>query len=187
MGGLAGGLGGGGGGGKSGGGGSGGASNFDIGLIEQAIGQNIQALHNRYQQLGIGVPSGDPLTAALQGHSLTYAGPSTMEQQDVSAQRNILGPAAIGQVQANNVRNPFAPGSPANLAELASQQQQFAQASGSLAGSQAAQAVAGNVNAGGGGTSSTVPGGTPINPSGGTPDAGTPAGLASLQGGTKIG
>lgn len=152
-----------GGGGKSGGGGGGqgGASDFDIGLINQAVGQNIEALQNRYRQLGLGQPSGDPLTAALGGTSLTYAGPSTMEAQDIAAQHNI-GQAAIGQVQAGNILNPFAPGSPANLAELASQQQQFQQASGSLAGSQAAQADQGNVNAGGGGTSSTVPGGTPL-------------------------
>lgn len=179
-------AGGGGGGGKGGGGGgSGGASDFDLAMIGQAVGQNIQALQNRYAQLGLGVPGGDPLTAALGGQSLTSAGPSTMEQQDVAAQQQI-GQAAIGQVQQGNIANPFAPGSPANLAELASQQQQFEQASGSLAGSQAAQATnTGNANAGGGSTSQTVPGGTPL-PSG--IDAGTPA-LASGQDqtGTRIG
>lgn len=171
---LAGGMGGGGG--K--GGGQGGASNFDMGLIEQAIGQNIQALQNRYKQLGLGVPSGDPLQAALSGTSLTYAGPSTMEQQDVAAQRQI-GQAGIGQVQANNITNPFAPGSPGNLNELANQQNQFQNASGSLAGAQEAQ----NTPLGGGGTAPgrgggggglTVPGGTPLT-GGGIRNVGTPA------------
>lgn len=165
---LAGGLGGGGGG--KGGGGQGGASDFDLGLIEQAVGQNIQALQNRYKQLGLGVPSGDPLQAALHGQSLTYAGPSTMEQQDVAAQQQI-GQAGIGQIQENNINNPFAPGSPANLNELANQQNQFLSASGSLAGTQAANAQGGGTSGGGGGLS--VPGGTPLT-GGGIRDAGTP-------------
>lgn len=148
-------------------GGQGGASNFDIGLIEQAVGQNIQALQNRYKQLGLGVPSGDPLQAALHGTSLTYAGPSTMEQQDIANQQQI-GQAAIGQVQTNNIGNQFAPGSPANLNELANQQNQFLSASGSLAGTQAAQ------GGGGGGGGLTVPGGTPLTGGGlrGTPQIG---------------
>lgn len=141
----------GGGGGKGGGGGSGGASNFDIGLLEQAVGQNIEALHNRYMQLGLGVPSGDPLQAALHGQSLTYAGPSTMEQQDISAQQQ-AGQAGIGQVQANNINQPSAPGSPANLNFLANQQNLLANAQGGLAGLAAA-------NAGGGSTSSVGTGG----------------------------
>src|SRR5215471_4367582 len=114
---------GGGGGGKGGGGGQGGASDFDMALINKATGQNIQALENRYKQLGLGQPSGDPLTAATGGTSLTYAGPSSMESQDVAAQQQI-GQAAVGAVQAANIKNPFAPGSPANLAELASQNTQ---------------------------------------------------------------
>lgn len=142
-------LAGGGGGGKGGGGGggSGGASNFDIGLFEQAVGQNIEALHNRYMQLGLGVPSGDPLQAALHHQSLTYAGPSTMEQQDIAAQQQ-AGEAGIGQVQANNINNQFAPGSPANINELNNQQNLLANAQGGLAGLAAA-------NAGGGSTGGT--------------------------------
>lgn len=158
------------GGGGKGGGGQGGASDFDIGLIQEAVGQNIQALQNRYKQLGLGVPSGDPLQAALSGTSLTYAGPSTMEQQDVAAQQQI-GQAGIGQIQANNITNPFAPGSPANLNELANQQNQFLSASGSLAGSQAAQAAPGG-GAGSGGGGLSVPGGTPLT-GGGIRDVGT--------------
>lgn len=159
-----------GGGGKGGGGGgSGGVSDFAMQAIEQAVGQNIEALQNRYKQLGLGQPSGDPLTAALHGQSLTYAGPSTMEAQDVANQQQI-GQGALGQIQAQNVGNPFAPGSPANLAELASQQQQFQSASGSIAGARDA------ANAGGSGTGGglTVPGGTPLT-GGGIRDTGTPA------------
>lgn len=151
MGGMA---GGGGGGGKGGGGGSGGVSDFAMEMIQQAVGQNIQALQNRYKQLGLGQPSGDPLTAAMGGTSLTYAGPSTMENQDV-AQQNQIGQAAQGSLQAANVDNPFAPGSPANLAELASQQAQFQSASGSIAGARDA------ANAGGPGTGPGTGLGTP--------------------------
>jgi hypothetical protein len=144
-----------GGGGGKGGGGSGGVSDFDMAAIQQLIGQNIQALQNRYKQLGLGQPSGDPLTAALGGTSLTYAGPSTMENQDV-ADQNQLGQAAIGQVQTQNVDNPFAPGSPANLAFLASQQAQAASAAGTAA-SQFGDGNAGGPSTGG---NATVPGGT---------------------------
>lgn len=151
-------------------GGQGGASDFDLGLIQQAVGQNIQALQNRYKQLGLGVPSGDPLQAAQSGTSLTYAGPSTMEQQDISAQQQI-GQAAIGQVQAGNVNNPFAPGSPANLGELAHQQFLAQNAAGGLAGSRDSGAGGGG---GGGGGNLSVPGGTPLT-GGGIRDAGTPA------------
>ena len=112
--------GGGGGGGVNTGGGQGGASNFDVGLFNQAVGQNIQELQNRYQQLGIGIPSGDPAQAARTGTSLVRAGPSTMEQQDVANQQNVL-QALIGQQQAANASNPFAPGSPANLGAAANQ------------------------------------------------------------------
>lgn len=168
MGGIA---GGGGGGGKSGGGGgSAGVSDFSMQAIAEAVGQNIEALQNRYKQLGLGQPSGDPLTAAREHTSLTYAGPSTMEAQDVANQQNI-GQAAVGSLQAANVNNPFAPGSPANLAELASQQQQFQSASGNIAGAQAANAGGGSTSdlSGGGG----IGGGTPLT-GGGLRDTGTP-------------
>jgi hypothetical protein len=150
----------GGGGGKSGGG-SGGASDFDLFAIQQAVGQNIDALQNRYKQLGIGEPSGDPLQAALKGTSLTYAGPSTMEQQDIAAQ-NQIGQAAVGSVQAANINNPFAPGSPANLATLAQQQSQLSGTLGNIAG----------FNAGGG---STGTGALPNPGGGGIRDTGTSA------------
>lgn len=143
-----------GGGGGKGGGGSGGVSDFAMEMIQEAVGQNIQALQNRYKQLGLGQPSGDPLTAAMGGTSLTYAGPSTMEAQE-TANQNQIKEAAQGKVQAENVDNPFAPGSPANLAELASQQAQFTSASGSIAGARDA------ANAGGPGTGPGTGFGTP--------------------------
>jgi hypothetical protein len=167
----------GGGGGKGGGGGSGGVSDFDMAMIQQAIGQNIQALQNRYKQLGLGQPSGDPLTAALGGTSLTYAGPSTMETQDV-ADQNQLGQAAIGQVQAQNVSNPFAPGSPANLAELASQNAQAASAAGTAAANFGGNAGGPST---GGDTGGVNLGQTP-NPlgGGGFRDTGTPLGTGNI-------
>lgn len=157
-----GGIAGGGGGGKGGGGGgSAGVSDFSMAQIAQAVGQNIEALQNRYKQLGLGQPSGDPLTAALGHTSLTYAGPSTMEAQDIANQQNI-GQAAVGSLQAANVSNPFAPGSPANLAELAAQNQQAQSSFGSIAGARDANTA----NAGGPGTGSgtgdNVPGGTSL-------------------------
>jgi len=152
---------GGGGGGKSGGG-SGGASDFDMALINKATQENIQALENRYKQLGLGQASGDPLTAALHGQSLTYAGPSTMEAQDVANQQQ-LGQAAIGQVQAENITNKFAPGSPANLAFQQSQLTQLASAAGQTAGQ-----FGGNA-----GTGSTSNAGGDVNPSSGSTSPGT--------------
>ena|ERR1700746_3364426 len=168
MGGMMGG-GGGGKGGGGGGGGSGGASDLGMMLINKATQENIHALQNRYKQLGLGQASGDPLTAALGKQSLTYAGPSTMEAQDVQAQKDI-GQAAIGEVQAQNIGNQFAPGSPANLAFLASQNLQAATAAGKAAGLQG--------NAGGPGTGPSLgqnPGSGPFsNPPANFQDAGTP-------------
>jgi hypothetical protein len=75
-----------------------------------------------------------------------------MEAQDIAGQQQI-GQAAIGQVQAQNITNPFAPGSPANLAELASQNAQLAGAAGQTLGQFGG-------NAGGPSTGGNVPGGT---------------------------
>jgi hypothetical protein len=132
-----GGMGGGGGGKGGGGGGDGGASAFDMMLMQKVGQENIQAIENRYKQLGLGQPSGDPIQAAMQGKDLTYAGPSTMEQQDVKAQQDIE-QAAVGAVQVSNINNPSAPGSPANLNALAAQNFAAQDAAGSFAGSQAA-------------------------------------------------
>ena len=159
------------GGGGGGGGGSGGVSDFDFAMLQQAVGQNIEALQNRYKQLGLGVPGGDPLQAALGGTSLTYAGPSTMEMQDVAAQ-NKTGQAALGQLQASNVNTQFAPGSPANLAALAQQQQLASSSFGSIAGARDAAATGGGQGVPGGGAPLNIDGG---GSGGNVRDTGTPA------------
>jgi hypothetical protein len=65
--------------------GPGGLSGADVGLAQQALGQNIGAIHNRYAQLGLGVPAGGTTAgqAAQGGTSLAYGSPSTMENQDI--------------------------------------------------------------------------------------------------------
>ena len=98
--------------------GSGGLSGFDLGAIQQALGQDITMLNNRYQQLGIGVPDpnvfgGDPLTAAQQGGSLAWGSPGTAEQTDISG-LNQLANASLGQLQQQNQSNPAISGTPAN-------------------------------------------------------------------------
>jgi hypothetical protein len=97
-----------------------GLSDADIQAINAATGQTQQFLHNRYAQLGIGVPSGDPAQAAASGTSLAYAGPGTAEQTDIlgAAQQ---GQAALGGQQIANAGNPAIPGSFANLQSLANQ------------------------------------------------------------------
>jgi hypothetical protein len=62
-----------------------GVSPFDLGAINTATGQNVQATENRYNQLGLGG--------------------STMEGQDVTAAQD-MGQAMIGQEQTANVGNP---------------------------------------------------------------------------------
>ncbi|HEX3521260.1 MAG TPA: hypothetical protein VHT52_04145 [Stellaceae bacterium] len=61
-----------------------GPSAFDLQAIQSAVGQNIQAIQNRYQQLGLGG--------------------STMEGQDVTGAQN-MGTAMTGQEQTANVGN----------------------------------------------------------------------------------
>lgn len=109
----------------------GGLSGADLGLIQQALGFGTQAMHNRYEQLGLGTPDpgvfgGDPATAAKAGGSLAYGGPGTSEIMDVQGLGN-LAQAALGQLQTTNQTNPAIPGSAANqqqgLQNLASQQQ----------------------------------------------------------------
>lgn len=95
----------GGGGGKGGSSSSSGLSPIDIALLQQALGNATQAMHARYQQLGLGVPGGDPMNPH-------YAGPSTMEQQDVGAIPSQQGglpqiaSSLAGQTQMANLNNP---------------------------------------------------------------------------------
>jgi hypothetical protein len=93
--------------------GGGGLSGADVGLIQQALGQGSQAIHNRYAQLGLGVPSGDPAQAAATGQNLHYAGAGTAEQMDVQGLGQ-LAQAALGQLQNQNANNPAISGSTAN-------------------------------------------------------------------------
>jgi hypothetical protein len=97
-------------GGSSGGGGKGGIDPLsgggltpeDFGLVSQAVGLNTQAIHNRYSQLGLGVPSGSGQQAAATGTNLQAAGPSTMEGQDIQGAQ-LQGQALLGQLQNANL------------------------------------------------------------------------------------
>jgi hypothetical protein len=97
-------------------GGGGGLSGMDFGLLGEALGLGTTGIHNRYEQLGIGVPSGDPASAAASGSNLTYSGPSTMETTDIGGLGS-LAQAALGQLQVSNINNPAIPGSPANIGQ----------------------------------------------------------------------
>lgn len=100
-----------------------GLSGLDFALIEQAHGLGTEAIHNRYQQLGLGTSSGDPATAAAGHQSLSYADPSTMETSDIHGLGS-MAKAALGQLQNTNQQNPAIPGSVANQAQAINQQTQ---------------------------------------------------------------
>ena len=109
----------------------GGLSPFDVSTSEAATGQNVEAIQNRYAQLGIENPGGDP-------RNPTPSGPSTMEMQDVEG-ANLAGAASLGNIE--NISLGPAPGSAlnnavqlANLTNQAQAQQQFQQSLGQLAG-----------------------------------------------------
>ena len=126
-----------GGGGKGGGGGDQlSPTQADEFFTQVALGQNEQAIQNRYKQLGIGVPQGSSgmgptgiHQAAFQsGANLGYGSPSTMEQMDIGTIPSRTG-GAIGMAHAlaGQLFNPeqaagFGPGGP--LEQLAQQQQQ---------------------------------------------------------------
>ena len=121
----------GGGGGGKGGGSSGGVSDVDAQMAMWALGQNEQAVHNRYQQLGLGKPSGTAAQAAAGGTSLTSAGPSTMEQMDIGTIPTETGGAqGMARALLGSLFNPvnaagLGPGGPVSqLQTLAGQQQQ---------------------------------------------------------------
>lgn len=141
---------GGGGKGGSGGSGGGGLSAADMAAIEQALGQNIQQMGNRYQQLGLGVPDpnvfgGDPLQAATAGGSLQWGSEGTAQQFDVMGLQN-MADAALGQLQSANQNNPAIAGTPANQLQNISNQNQLT----SLGNQQASNASFGNAfNSGG--------------------------------------
>lgn len=103
-------------------------SPYDIGAIAAAVGQNISELHNRYSQLGLGVPDpnvfgGDPVTAAAAGGNLQYGSPGSSELTDIAG-AGLAGQAALGTLQNQNINNPAILGSAANIQQ---QNQQTAQ------------------------------------------------------------
>jgi len=109
---------GGGGGGKGGGGGGGGGifgglSPFDVAMAQQAGSQNAEAIHNRYQQLGIGIPGGDPMNP-------TYGGASKMKKKNLAQNQHATG-ATVAEME--NFSRGLPPGTLANLAQQQQQQQ----------------------------------------------------------------
>lgn len=119
--------------------GTSGNSAADAAMAQWALGQNEQAIHNRYQQLGIGVPAGGTsgAQAAASGQNLAYGGPSTMERQDIGTIPTESG-GAIGVADAllGQLYNPQAAaglgpgGAISQLQQLAGQQAQSATGAG---------------------------------------------------------
>ena len=78
---------------------------FSMGGLQQATGSAMEAMHNRYSQLGLGVPSGSPQSAAASGGNLSYAGAGTAEQMDLGQLPSLVGgipaqaEATLGQMQ----------------------------------------------------------------------------------------
>jgi hypothetical protein len=73
------------------------------------------AMHNRYAQLGLGVPSGNPSAAGASGGSLSYGGPGTAEQMDIGSAPSLTGGiagmsnATLGQMETNALSNAASP------------------------------------------------------------------------------
>jgi hypothetical protein len=134
-----------GGGGKQSTDGSGGISGLDFGLIQQALGQGIDMIKNRYSQLGLGVPDpnvfgGDPATAAKAGGSLQFGSPGTAQHMDEFGLGS-MAEAALGQLQTQNTTNPAVAGSPANQAFQSNQLSQISSAFNQQQGANAANAA----------------------------------------------
>jgi hypothetical protein len=64
---------------------------FTLGMLGQLAGQSSEAMTNRYKQLGLGVPSGSPQSAAASGTNLNRAGPGTSEQMDLGSIPSLTG------------------------------------------------------------------------------------------------
>lgn len=110
-------------GGLAGGGKSGGGSNsapgfvdpFSLGALQTATANSEQMMHNRYRQLGLGVPAqgtqggpgGTAAQAAASGQSLTYGSPGTPEKMDLGMMPSLTGGipgmalATLGQMETN--------------------------------------------------------------------------------------
>lgn len=80
---------------------------FSQQALTAAFGNADQAMHNRYTQLGLGVPSGSPQQAAASGSNLSYAGMGTPEAMDRSFTPSLVGglgaeaSATLGEEQLN--------------------------------------------------------------------------------------
>lgn len=96
-----------------------GLSPFDTQAVSDWLNNAGAATDNRYAQLGLGVPGGNPITAAAGGQSLPNAGPSTANIQDDQGLQTWAN-AMLGQQQANNISNPaLSGGNNTSLASLA--------------------------------------------------------------------
>jgi hypothetical protein len=81
---------------------------FSLDALANATNNATQAMHNRYVQLGLGVPSGgSPQSAASSGGNLSYGGPGTAEQMDIGSMPSLTGgiqgmsQATLGQMENN--------------------------------------------------------------------------------------
>ena len=97
---------------------------FSLGNLSFLGGQAEQAMGNRYQQLGLGIPSGGTgggpggpaVQAAKSGTNLQFGSPGTAEQMDLGSLPSLVGgipgmmEATLGQMQ-NNALNVSSPGS----------------------------------------------------------------------------
>jgi hypothetical protein len=97
---------------------SSGLSPFDVQAVDAWLGNSALAMHNRYKQLGLGVPSGSPITAAATGSNLGYAGPGSAEIADQGFLADMAN-AAGGRQQFANISNPALSGQDSSLASLA--------------------------------------------------------------------
>jgi len=93
---------------------------FSMGILQQNTGLAEEAMHNRYTQLGLGVPaqgqSGGPHGAAAQaaasGSNLSYGSPGIPEQMDIGTMPSLVGgiqgmaEATLGQMQNNALNQP---------------------------------------------------------------------------------
>jgi hypothetical protein len=90
---------------------------FSTGLLAQNTGLAEMAMQNRYQQLGLGVPSGSPQQAAAGHTSLQNAGAGTAEQMDMGELPSLTGgipgmaQATLGQMETQALNQPSGSGS----------------------------------------------------------------------------
>jgi hypothetical protein len=84
---------------------------FSLAALSAATGNAQTAMHNRYAQLGLGVPSGgSPQSAGSSGTNLSYGGPGTAEQMDIGSMPSLTGgiagmsEAALGEMENNSLQ-----------------------------------------------------------------------------------